>query len=291
MIKQSCVKYCKHLGQNIEETSQKEVIDETPNTHSKSLSSKKPNVIPNDKKSFKVPQSVQTNSNTRNKKETLVIGDSTLKGIQFRGLRNNVRVMTCRGKRLLDISTRLGNMNLDIYDSIIVCVGGNDAANKKPIRSLYEELVRLINSVTKKSKVFLCTVCPRKDTEMTPLNDLIKKVCEQLAASLIDCYSSFVYGTGKTAEALCHMDRIHLLPAGTRTLIKVIDKIVSIIKTKLAVKNPGVIRSKEESKNGQRKRVNFNDSQVHQNRRKSGKRCWNCVRSNHFSNECWNVIW
>ena len=92
-------------------------------------------------------------------------------------------------------------------------------------------------------------------------------------------------------EALYHRDRTHLLPAGTRTLIKVLDKIVPIIKTKLPLKKPSVIRSKEESKNGQRKRVNFNDSQVHQNRRKSGKRFWNCGRSNHFSNKCWNVIW
>ena len=142
---ESCVKYCKHLSQSIEETSQKEVIDETPNTHSISPSSKKPNVIPNDKKSFKVPQSEETNSDTRNKKETLVIGDSILKGIQLCGLRNNVRVMTCRGKRLLDISTRLGNMNLDRYDSIIVYVGGNDAANKTPISSLYEEFDKVSN--------------------------------------------------------------------------------------------------------------------------------------------------
>ena len=149
----------------------------------------------------------------------------------------------------------------------------------------------LIKSVTKKCKVFLCRVCRRKDIEVTPLNDLIKQVCEKSTASLTDCYSSFVYETGKTVEALYHRDRIHLLPAGTRTLIKVIDKIVPIIKTKLPLKIPGVIRSKEESKNGQRKRVNFNDSQVHQNRRKSGKRCWNCGRSNHFSNECWNAVW
>ena len=121
-------------------------------------------------------------------------------------------------------------MNLNSLKQIIIYAGGNDAANGTPLQTVYEDLLGISEKLSKKCKIYLCTVCPRTDIEVTPVNDILKQVCEQSPATLIDCYPSFVFGNGKAVDLLFHKDGIHLVQKGTSTLLKVIDKSVPILK-------------------------------------------------------------
>ena len=113
------------------------------------------------------------------REKTLIIGDSIVNGVNPRGLKQNIQVITCRGKQAIDISTKLQTMNLNSFKQIIIYAGGNDAANGTPLPTVYEELLGLSKKLSKKCKTYLCTVCPRTDIEVTPVNDILKQVCEQ----------------------------------------------------------------------------------------------------------------
>ena len=109
-------------------------------------------------------------------------------------------------------------------------------ANGTPLQTVYEDLLGMSEKLSKKCKIYLCTVCPRTDIEVTPVNDILKQVCEQSPATLIDCYPSFVFGNGKAVHLLFHKDGIHLVQKGTSTLLKVIDKSGPILKRPSSLK-------------------------------------------------------
>ena len=75
------------------------------------------------------------------REKTLIIGDSIVQGVNPRGLKQNIQVITCRGKQAIDISTKLQIMNLNSFKQIIIYAGGNDAANGTPLQTVYEDLL------------------------------------------------------------------------------------------------------------------------------------------------------
>ena len=119
---------------------------------------------------------------------------------------------------------------MNSFTQIITYAGGNDAENVTPLQIVYEEVLGMSEKLSKKCKIYLCTVCPGTDFEVTTVNDILKQVCEQSPATLIDCYPLFVFGNGKAVDLLFHKDGIHLVQKGTSTLLKVIDKSIPILK-------------------------------------------------------------
>ncbi|KAH3696878.1 hypothetical protein DPMN_084358 [Dreissena polymorpha] len=100
---------------------------------------------------------------------TLLIGDSILKGISKRGFQSNVDVRTLPGKKSRDIYTRLLTDDISKYTKIVIYVGGNDAASGTS-RSVYETLRSTFEALRHQCTVYLCTLCPRTDTDIGPVN-------------------------------------------------------------------------------------------------------------------------
>ena len=67
--------------------------------------------------------------------------------------------------------------------------------------------------------LYLCTLCPRKDEDVVPLNDYIKQLAEMYGIHLISIYSSFVYENGKTINGQYLQDEIHLNRTGSSILV------------------------------------------------------------------------
>ncbi|KAH3713616.1 hypothetical protein DPMN_073409 [Dreissena polymorpha] len=148
-------------------------------------------------------------------RQTLIIGDSILKGINKSGLKTDVDVLTCPGKKLNEIQSNLSREIATKYNNIVVYAGGNAAARS----TLYNDVKSLILDIRRKSEscaVYLCTACPRIDTDVLPLNELLKRTGEDMNARIIDCHQAFVFGNGNTARRYYHRDGIHLNAKGKR---------------------------------------------------------------------------
>ncbi len=79
-------------------------------------------------------------------------------------------------------------------------------------------------------KIHVCTVCPRSDADVIPVNDMVTQVCQDSSADLIDCYQSFVFGDGSAVKMLFGKDGIHLGLQGSSQLVSTINKATPIIK-------------------------------------------------------------
>ncbi|KAH3861592.1 hypothetical protein DPMN_024525 [Dreissena polymorpha] len=104
-------------------------------------------------------------------------------------------------------------------------LGGNDAASGSARSTLYNDLNSLILDIRRKSEscaVYLCTVCPRIDTDVLPLNELLKRTGEDLEVRIVDCHQAFVFGNENTARNYYHRDGIHLNTKGTSALVTAI---------------------------------------------------------------------
>ena len=81
-----------------------------------------------------------------------------------------------------------------------------------------------------KRKVYLCTLCPRIDADVRPVNNMIRKVCSDSTAELLDVYRYFVYEDGKPRTYLYHADGIHLNPKGSSVLVRALNNTVPIVR-------------------------------------------------------------
>ncbi|KAH3876749.1 hypothetical protein DPMN_000603 [Dreissena polymorpha] len=164
-------------------------------------------------------------------RRTLIIGDSILKGIKKFGLKRDVDIRTCPGNTLNGIQSQLNKLNYTQYEKIVVYAGGNDAASGSSQKTLYIDAKALLQDIQNKSSschIFICTVCPRTDANVVPLNDLLKQLSDEFKAQIIDCHQSFVFGNGTTARNFYFRDGIHLNRSGTSVLIAAIHREIPI---------------------------------------------------------------
>ena len=123
---------------------------------------------------------------------TVLIGDSLLKGIKKRGLTDDVMVATLPGKLTTDVCIRLRNWDMSCCRNVVVYVGGNDVAAGNSMTSIEHELRRMLECLNDgRRRVFLCTVCPRRDVNVTILNAMIRNVCSTTYAEPIGIHSVF----------------------------------------------------------------------------------------------------
>ncbi|KAH3786913.1 hypothetical protein DPMN_165030 [Dreissena polymorpha] len=172
-----------------------------------------------------------TNEPRLEQNKTLLIGDSILKGISKRGLQSNVDVGTLPGKKSRDIYTRLLTDDISKYTKIVIYVGGNDAASGTS-RSVYETLRSTFEALRHQCTVYLCTLCPRTDRDIGPVNEEINKLFMETGAVLIDCYHSFIYTDKNTIRPFYFKDGIHLCPKGSSRLVSTINTVTPIVKSK-----------------------------------------------------------
>lgn len=160
---------------------------------------------------------------------TLLIGDSLLKGIQTRGLHDDVDILTLPGKKTHDVCTRLKYLDLSTCDKIVIHIGGNDIASGLSVSSMEKQLREMLEQIDNGTrKVYLCSICPRTDVDVRPVNSMLKALCNTSYAKLLEVNRQFVYEDGKTKSFLYYGDGIHLNARGSSTLVRAINSVVHI---------------------------------------------------------------
>ncbi|KAH3857571.1 hypothetical protein DPMN_100181 [Dreissena polymorpha] len=80
--------------------------------------------------------------------------------------------------------------------------------------------------------VYLCTLCPRTDTNIGSVNEEIQKLCMDNGAVLIDCYHSFIYANNTTIRPFYFKDSIRLCQKCLSRLVSTINAVTPIVKFK-----------------------------------------------------------
>ena len=167
------------------------------------------------------------------KERTLVIGDSILKGIQRPGLDRLVDCYTISGAIITDIDDNLRNMDLRQYENVVIFDGGNDVSAGKWPDAYRAELMKITTNLQRQHcRVYLCTVSPRQQVDVSIFNSKVKEICDETGADLIDVYQSFVYGDGSRVRHYFFPDGVHLNGYGSRALVTTINRQINIVKRK-----------------------------------------------------------
>ena len=160
---------------------------------------------------------------------TLIIGSSITQNIKKRELKPNVYVSTNTGAKLSDIRSIIGSTDLCNLENIIVQAGGNDVSSRRHINAIEHDLVEIIKDVKQRSPrttVHLSTVLPRKNVDVTEVNEIIYYVADEYGAVVIPSADQ-IYNIN---SSLYFNDKIHLSMRGTRKLMNVYDSYVPILK-------------------------------------------------------------
>lgn len=168
------------------------------------------------------------NEDTYHGGRTLLIGSSILKLVNKRGLSGDVDVRSIRGGILPDIGNALLNMDILQYETIVIHAGGNDASQGESLRDIiyeYESILNVIFSQNSDIKVLVSELTPRRDVNVTSLNQALKQFCDQCSLRFIENYV-----TTRCDQKSIHRDGIHLTNYGTTQLLKNIHCFTSILK-------------------------------------------------------------
>ena len=181
------------------------------------------------------PQKSQSGKNKQSDSRTLLIGDSIISGVNNRGLAKNVECVSISGGNIDSISNKLEIFDISKFGNLIITVGGNDASNKSDLEifhNKFSDLIKTIKLKNSKCKLFLCTSCPRGDTDVTDINDVILQLCQENEITCIDVNINF-YDKKNKNELKYHFykprDSIHLSRSGTKGLLGSINNYISVV--------------------------------------------------------------
>ena len=96
-------------------------------------------------------------------KRTLLIGDSTLTGINYRGLKNDAKICARSGGSIKHMWDEISVYDMKSFAQIIICVGGNDCSSEMDthvFEDSYDKHVSLIKSANKDCFIYLSKVVP-----------------------------------------------------------------------------------------------------------------------------------
>ena len=209
---------------------------------------------------------------------TFIIGDSILKGIKTRGLHDDVDIETLPGKKTRDVCLRLKYIDLSKCNNLVIYIGGNDVASGVSIASMKRELKEMLEKIDNGSrKVYLCSLSPRIDVDVSPVNHMLETVCNETYAKLLDVNSYFVFENGQPKSFMYYADGIHLNARGSSTIVKAINNRVRITRQqKPPYQNDG--------------RQQYNREKLLGSRRQPWAskhlQCRNCGMHNHVTSDC-----
>ena len=127
--------------------------------------------------------------------------DSILSGINKKGLNRNVECHPISGATVDILLDKILLFDLRCFENIVIYVAGNDAPNIKTAHDLetaeekYEQLIILIREKSAESNIYLCSVCPRGDTSVSDINDMIERQCQYHQGTFIDVNKTFYTNT------------------------------------------------------------------------------------------------
>ena len=129
--------------------------------------------------------------------KTLLIGDSILSGINKKGLNKNVECHSISGATVDILADKIQIYDLKCFENIVIYVAGNDCANidsdmdYATIEEKYDQLLKYISEKSPESNIYLCSLCPRVDTLVKDINEIIKRLCQGHQGTFIDVHKAF----------------------------------------------------------------------------------------------------
>lgn len=171
--------------------------------------------------------------NVENEHRTLLIGDSILSGINRKGLNKNVECLPVPGAKIDTISDRIQMYDLTKFSSIVLYVGGNNASSQTDTEYFEEKYTQLLTRIRNKNpgcQVYLCTSCPRGDTDVTDVNDILTQLCIEKGLKCININSAFYDRQGQLRSHFYKpRDNIHLSRSGVKRVLGSINQHVQIV--------------------------------------------------------------
>ena len=228
--------------------------------------------------------------------QTLIIGDSILSGVNQKGLRNKVECQPVSGASVDSLLEKIKIYDLKIFQNIIIYVSGNDASQNIDIEYIeekYEQLVCLIKDKNPTINIYLCSICPRGDTCVDDINEVIKRQSAIHGGTFIDINKTFY---NKNNQLKSHFykprDNIHLSSSGTRGLLGCINQHIDIVESfkHCAYYGPSAKIDSAAYPRRNESRLSAPSSNNHHGRgvqhHNNVERCFKCGLTNHKTYQC-----
>ena len=261
-----------------------------------------PKSTPHPKRLNKKSQQNKTQemNNKQTKSKTLIIGDSIIKGINAKGLKSYVHCSGISGATVEKVSDQISVYDLKNFDTVIISVGGNDVSDSADIELVeetYDKLIQFIKTANPGISIVLCTACPRKDCDVTELNDIIKTLSVEHSTEIVEMVQYFCDTDGNPTFRYYDTDRIHLSHAGIHRLLDSIEKscetvilvddFQKCVYGRPARKPRGHTQNRNKQNKGPRaQRPQGHGRQQNGQRRSTNRSCAKCGESNHSTFEC-----
>ena len=229
--------------------------------------------------------------------KTLIIGDSIINGINPRGLKNYVHCSGISGATVETVHEKMSVYNLKNFTNVIIYVGGNDVSNGSNVEYVeekYDQLLQYIKDNNGDISITLCTVCPRKDADVTDLNEIVTALSEEYSTQLVETEKYFCTDENPVMRYY-GKDQIHLSKSGIRRLLDCIEKsnegIVLVENYELCAygrspaKNGGQNRNRRNTGTHTQRGSRRSQAPTGQNRA-TGVCCVKCGETNHSTFQC-----
>lgn len=94
----------------------------------------------------------------------------------------------------------------------------------------YDNILQYIKNKTSGCKVYLCSSCPRGDTDIVHVNDVIEKLATHHGASFVDIHAAFYDNNDQLRSKFYKVrDWIHLSNSGVKRLLGTIHQTLPIV--------------------------------------------------------------
>lgn len=167
------------------------------------------------------------------KKNIFLVGDSILSRVNPRGLRYNVHKHSLPGATINSLASELQLYNLSRFDTIILYIGGNDAASHKDIEYIeeqYDQLLTLLKSSNPKIRIILSKIAPRGDADVSILNDIIERLCLHHRVEFVDAFRAFHDTNGMVCPRyISPQDTVHPSSSGIKRILGTINNKLTIV--------------------------------------------------------------
>ena len=165
-------------------------------------------------------------------KKILLMGDSIITNINKKGLKDKVYKHGISGATKDTLVQEIEVYDLQNFSHIILYIGGNNVSNwtnNKYFKEKYDELISFIKEKNKNCQMLLVNSCPRGDTDVSAINDIICSLTEQYKIELVDAHNAFFNKKQELIQKYYYRDEIHLSDSGVKSLVGTISKRLDIV--------------------------------------------------------------
>ena len=122
--------------------------------------------------------------------KTLILGDSILNGINYRGLRKDVKICARSSASIGALWEEISIYDMKSFARIIICIGGNDCSRERntfDFENEFDQLIVFIKSENQGCSVYLSKIVPRGDVDVSAFNTPIRRDSNHWAKYNVNC--------------------------------------------------------------------------------------------------------